>query len=160
MLFASSKQMDLQPLGSIFTNSTSCTIGIVTVELFLNLTWAVTATAIVVSWHRLRSCHKANGSVQLAAMTLCILILLPVISISDDLMAAAQLPAQTDSSLRCGDRPSISGPLPHHAAKLLYAPAANLDSLALTGLAVEISRLAFISPRVSIRLKSRPPPSL
>ncbi len=128
-------------------------------ELSLNLAWAVLATAMMAIWLRFRPCHKANGSMQLAALTVCILILLPVISISDDLMAA-QFPAETDSSLRWGQRASSNHPVPHHAPVLLRTPSDGLVPPPFARLAAEILHLAFVLPQVSIRLLNRPPPAL
>ncbi len=114
---------------------------------------------MVVIWLRFRSCHKANGSMQLAALIVCIAILLPVISISDDLMAV-QFTAETDTSLRWGHRPSINHAVPHHAPVLLHAPFAGLSSAPLAKPATEVSHLAFILTQASIRLLNRPPPAL
>ena len=71
-------------------------------ELFLNLAGALVAVAMVCLWLRWMP-RASNGSVNLAtqfiALALLILILFPVISVTDDLLAA-QNPAETDSIQR------------------------------------------------------------
>jgi hypothetical protein len=133
-------------------------IGIVTVEFSLNLAWAAMATAMFILWLRVRSSRQSNGGMQLAALTVCILILLPVISISDDLMTA-QVPAETDTSLRWGQRALLCHTVPHHIPVLLHAPPAGLFSAPTDKLAAETSHMAFVFPQLSIRLLNRPPPA-
>jgi hypothetical protein len=68
-------------------------------ELVLNLVWVLLAAAIVRLW----ICHAPNQSVrrrtQFAAMLLLLLVLFPVISVTDDLQAM-QNPAESESTLR------------------------------------------------------------
>jgi hypothetical protein len=68
-------------------------------ELVLNLVWALLATVIVRLW----ICHAPDQCVrkrtQFAALLLLLLILFPVISVTDDLQAM-QNPAEFESTLR------------------------------------------------------------
>jgi hypothetical protein len=69
------------------------------VELTLNLGWAVLATWMVISWLR-RTPHAAEDRRgQFVALALVIVILLPAISMTDDLIAARN-PAEVDVSIR------------------------------------------------------------
>ena len=72
-------------------------------ELLLNLTGVLVAIGLIVLWLRIAPAPE-NGpkrTTQLVALALLILILFPVISVTDDLIAA-QNPAETDSLQRRG----------------------------------------------------------
>jgi hypothetical protein len=69
------------------------------VEIFLNFAWAALASTLVVLWLRTGCRLDQNRCSQIIAIAVLIAILFPVISVSDDLMAA-QNPAETDNSLR------------------------------------------------------------
>jgi hypothetical protein len=127
------------------------------VETSLNLAWAILATAMFMFWLRYRPCYKASG-VQLAALAVCILTLLPVISISDDLMAA-QFPAESDSSQHWELRASHSHAV-YHAAAMPTASSASMSSMPVVKLTSQVSRLAFVLPQVSTLLADRAPPTL
>jgi len=68
-------------------------------ELVLNLVWALLAVAIVRLWLRHAPKDALNHRTQVAALLLLLLILFPVISVTDDL-AAMQNPAEVESCLR------------------------------------------------------------
>jgi hypothetical protein len=71
------------------------------VELLLNLAGALVAITLISLWLHISPPTKegAKRSTQLVALALLILILFPVISVTDDLIAA-QNPAETDSLQR------------------------------------------------------------
>jgi hypothetical protein len=69
------------------------------VEIFLNLAWAVLAVTLVALWLRTGSTTGQSRRSQIIAIAVLIAILFPVISVSDDLMAA-QNPAETDNCQR------------------------------------------------------------
>jgi hypothetical protein len=72
------------------------------VELALNLVGAFVALSLICLWLRLGSRNSdrtAHRATQLIALLLLIVILFPVISVTDDLMVA-QNPAETDSVQR------------------------------------------------------------
>jgi hypothetical protein len=72
------------------------------VELFLNLAGALVAVAMVCLWLRWMPRASNRGvdlRTQLIALGLLVLILFPVISVTDDLLAAEN-PAETDSFQR------------------------------------------------------------
>lgn len=68
-------------------------------ELILNLVGVLVALAIACVWLRWAPRGGSDRKIQLVALALLILILFPVISVTDDLQAA-QNPAETDSCLR------------------------------------------------------------
>ncbi len=68
-------------------------------ELVLNLAWALCSAGLFLFWVRRRACGRIGGGAQLLALAMVVLLLLPVISLSDDLVAA-QGPAETDTTLR------------------------------------------------------------
>lgn len=68
-------------------------------ELVLNLVWAALAFSLVGLWLRFAPPAGPERRRQFAAIALLILILFPVISVTDDLQVA-QNPAEADSCLR------------------------------------------------------------
>jgi hypothetical protein len=68
-------------------------------ELALNLAWVLLAGAMVCLWLRFGPARGGGRRTQLVALAVLILILFPVISVSDDLLAM-QNPAEVDSSQR------------------------------------------------------------
>ena len=68
-------------------------------ELVLNLGWILTASLMICVWLRFAPRTAANGRKQFVALAMLILILFPVISVTDDLQTA-QYPAVVDSSQR------------------------------------------------------------
>jgi len=68
-------------------------------ELVLNLGWILTASLMFCVWLGFAPRTAANGRMQLVALAILILILFPVISVTDDLQTA-QSPAVVDSSQR------------------------------------------------------------
>ena len=69
-------------------------------ELSLNLGWLLLSLAAIVLWHRAgRSPHAPSRGTQLVALALLLLVLFPVISVTDDFVAAHN-PAEADSCMR------------------------------------------------------------
>jgi hypothetical protein len=68
-------------------------------EITLNLAWVALAVWMVWAWVRFAPREGADRRVQLVALGLVILILLPAISMTDDLMAARN-PAEVDTAIR------------------------------------------------------------
>jgi hypothetical protein len=69
------------------------------VELLLNLAGVLVAAAMVCLWLRWAPRAGVDRRTQVVALALLILILFPVISVTDDLMAARN-PAETDTCVR------------------------------------------------------------
>jgi hypothetical protein len=68
-------------------------------ELFLNLAWAVLAIAFVSLWLETDTRTGAERRLSMTALVMFLVILFPVISVSDDLWSI-QNPAETDSCQR------------------------------------------------------------
>ena len=68
-------------------------------ELILNLAWAILAIAGLYAWVRLCPTSGASRRAQFVALAMLLLILFPVVSITDDIWAAHK-PAEADVCLR------------------------------------------------------------
>jgi hypothetical protein len=68
-------------------------------ELILNLAWVLMAASLVCVWLRFALRTQADRRLQFVALAVLLIILLPAISMTDDLQAA-QNPAETDICLR------------------------------------------------------------
>jgi len=69
------------------------------VEILLNLAWALCSLALLWMWMRRRPTNAAPVASQMLALAMVVILLLPVISLSDDLVAM-QGPAESDSCVR------------------------------------------------------------
>lgn len=69
------------------------------VEIVLNLAWALCSIGLIGYWWRTRSNNSVPLRMQLFALAMIVLLLLPVISLSDDL-ASMQGASETDRSVR------------------------------------------------------------
>jgi hypothetical protein len=132
-------------------------------ETVLNLVWALVVALMFVLWLRLAP-HNApkrgvdSPQVQFVALAVLIMLLFPVISVTDDLQAI-QNPAETDS---CQRRDHVCS-TPHsifHAVAVLPLPAFSGLSFAYFRLAAPSSLL---SPDVTnpalASVQNRPPPA-
>lgn len=126
-------------------------------ELVLNLAWALSAIGIVCLW--LRFGHHANSGrrTQIVALAVLILILFPVISVTDDLQAV-QNPAEVDTCLRrCHVATDPHCIFPAVAAPPLPA----IDALSI-GFLQLVAPGHFVSPVVDhpglASIQNRPPP--
>jgi hypothetical protein len=82
-------------------------------ELTLNLGWVLVALCMMCAWLRIAPRAARERRAQFVALAVVILILLPAISMTDDLMAA-QNPAEVDCTVRRDDgsfHPHSSVPL-------------------------------------------------
>jgi hypothetical protein len=127
-------------------------------EILLNLAWAVGSLALIWIWLRGTASNPAPRRTQILALAMVVILLLPVISLSDDLMAM-QGPAETDSSLRKAQHPADSHPVP--ASSPFGLPEVVVDALQLrlfTQSQPLDSRLTAPAGVQSRALDSRPPP--
>ena len=135
-------------------------------ELLSNLTWIIVALALWGLWlvRRRRACHAAPSpgiGAQLTALAVLTLILLPVISVSDDLQAA-QNPAEVERACVMSDQ--------HLVRPDALAPAPAAFTIVISCLLAASPRtIAFLHPpsvpsseRIAyVRvLASRPPPAV
>jgi hypothetical protein len=72
-------------------------------ELILNITWALLATLMFWLWIRHAPRECLSRQMQFIALAVVILILLPIISVTDDLQMA-QNPAEADTYYLCTRR--------------------------------------------------------
>ena len=86
-------------------------------ELSLNLVWVLLAGLLFGLWRRSASRSGAGRPMQLMALAMLVLILFPVISVTDDLQAA-QNPAETD----CCQRRMHGGSQPHGITPAVATP--------------------------------------
>jgi hypothetical protein len=139
-------------------------------ELLLNLVWAAFSILLVGIWFCIPgSAHRTGRRqtaaqrqsrtlAQMLALAIVVLLLLPAISMSDDLMAA-QGPAETDASLR---RP-VDSDLGHHSLPptsfALPEPVTeDVYTCGLTEEALLIEGVALPASFHSSALDCRPPP--
>jgi hypothetical protein len=129
-------------------------------EIILNLAWACCSIGLIVLWLRMRNSDPSTRRMQLMALAMVVLLLLPVISLSDDLLAM-QAPAETDSGAR---RVTVPSEYPSVAAQpLMSLPEEALAGVLSSGLAqVSLKREHHAPPQtVLIRsLDRRPPPQV
>lgn len=127
-------------------------------EIILNLAWALCALGLILLWTRVGVSDAGSRRTQILALGMVVMLLLPVISLSDDLMAM-QSPAETDTCLRRAlhtdeGHPSV---IPHSMAM----PAQFCTAPLIGGVsqeAVQTYRLAPPPTSLIRSLDSRPPP--
>jgi hypothetical protein len=128
-------------------------------ELTLNLGWAFVAIWMLCAWVRTAHRRTAERRIQLVGLALVILILLPAISMTDDLVAA-QNPAEIDC---CARRDHSHCASPHSllsAAASLPLPSFTGISLAFVSMAAPSSLLSPFVENPSIApIQNRPPPA-
>jgi hypothetical protein len=86
-------------------------------EIVLNLVWVLLAAVIVRLWLRHAPCDGVSRWTQVAAVAMLIVILFPVISVTDDLQTA-QNPAELDCCARRNHAVSSSHSIHPMAAAL------------------------------------------
>jgi len=127
-------------------------------ELCLNLAWVLLAALIFFLWLRLAPRSGASPRMQFVALALLILILFPVISVTDDLQAALN-PAETDTCLRRDHACST----PHS----IFPAVAGLPLAAIAERSIGIRRIAapshLAAPTLDhpalVSVQNRPPPA-
>jgi hypothetical protein len=127
-------------------------------EILLNFAWAACSLALIWLWMRGTASNPAPRRVQLLALVMVVVLLLPVISLSDDLMAM-QGPAETDTSLRKAQHPADSHPSPASASFGLPETVMGMLNTARFSQNLPLnSRLTVPAAVQSRALDSRPPP--
>lgn len=129
-------------------------------ELTLNFGWALVAVWMVCAWLRTAPRETANRRIQLVGLAVVILILLPAISMTDDL-AAAQNPAEIDCCVRRSHDHDVS--CPH----CIVPAAAGLPLPCFAGVTLEFAGRAalnqlpssFVANPALGPIENRPPPA-
>jgi hypothetical protein len=127
-------------------------------EFTLNLAWALLAAALGIAWLRLGRPRGSELRMQFVALAVLVLVLFPVISVSDDLQAL-QNPAEVDSCVR-RDHVTASA---HSTLPAVVA----LPQPLITGLSLGVQPFAAFRtapPRVAdhpglAAVENRPPPA-
>lgn len=127
-------------------------------EITLNLVWALLATLMFWLWMRHAPCECLSRRTQLVALVVVILVLLPVISMTDDLQAL-QNPAEVD----CCARRQHTVSCPH----CIFPAVATLPPPVFAELSFGFLRMAapghLPAPKVKIpalaSIQNRPPPA-
>lgn len=127
-------------------------------ELILNFAWVALAICMVWLWLRIAPPTGSDRRVQLIALGLALVILLPVISMTDDLIAAKN-PAEVDVCLR-RDHDWLT---PH----AVIPPTVALTVATFTGLLFHSTPVlaAFVATAPALRapalhsVDNRPPPA-
>lgn len=128
------------------------------VELLLNLGWVVLAAWMVVLWLRKMPHAGEDRRPQFVALALVILILLPAISMTDDLIAARN-PAEVDVSLR-RDHTSPQGHVIQPALTALVVSAfLDLAFEPAHPSAPRFQRIPILRTPVLASIENRPPPA-
>ncbi len=127
-------------------------------EIILNIAWALSSLGLIWIWTRSTESDSVPRRTQLLALAMVVLLLLPVISLSDDLMAM-QGPAESDTCLRRMLHSDDTHP-PAPATSFAL-PEQLVTSLTLSGYSQEV--LEEYSPTTPANtltraLDSRPPP--
>jgi hypothetical protein len=127
-------------------------------EVVLNIAWALCSLGLVWFWFRSSASSRVPRSTQVLALAMVVLLLLPVISLSDDLMAM-QGPAETDTSLRRASH--LDEGHPSVVATSFAVPEQIFDLVPLSGYArvtIRTERLGVPAPILTRSLDRRPPP--
>ncbi len=127
-------------------------------ELLLNLAWVLLATLMFCSWLRFAPPTGANPRLQFVALAVLLLILFPVISVTDDLQAA-QNPAEADCLVRRDHGCAAPHSMPRPIAVLTLPAVAgpNLGGLRLSilgSLDAPVLHHPALAP-----IQNRPPPA-
>jgi hypothetical protein len=134
------------------------------VELFLNFVWLSVSLALILNW--IRAVRRGDTKLTwgaVIALSLLLILLLPVISMTDDL-GAIERPSEVEHVVRRSEMPLL---------QLTQDTAALLDSILLTtllfiGFAILFARLSRFTLRFSPRVRMdgflrvagvRPPPT-
>ena len=128
-------------------------------EIILNIAWALFSTGLILFWIRDMRSHPERRGIQIVALAMVVLLLLPVISLSDDLMAM-QGPAEAASSLLRAMHSDESHPsvvpatlaMPEQIVASPLVSAWSQEALQPQGVTTNASFFA-------AALDSRPPPS-
>jgi len=129
-----------------------------TMEIVLNIAWAICSLGLIWFWFRSSASNRVPRKTQVLALAMVVLLLLPVISLSDDLMAM-QGPAETDTAMRRASHSDEGHPpvvptsfaLPEQVFALL--PLSGYSQVA-----VQNASLAPAPPVLTRSLDRRPPP--
>ncbi|MGA2051127.1 MAG: hypothetical protein ABSG96_25835 [Terracidiphilus sp.] len=126
-------------------------------ELALNLAWAFLAAVMVCLWLRRAPRSGIDRRLQFVALAVLLLILFPVVSVSDDLQAA-QNPAEADCLVRRDHACSTPHSMLPHVAAMPLPIFAGL-SFAVLHRSISGTPLVRVSDHPALApIQNRPPP--
>jgi hypothetical protein len=128
-------------------------------EITLNLAWMMCSLLLIGFWLRNTASNPVPRKMQFLALAMVVMMLLPVISLSDDLMAM-QGPSETDISVRRALHPGEGHPSLVPIA--LASPEQIFTALTWSGYSLVAAKKERLAPSVSALTRSldrRPPPS-
>lgn len=126
-------------------------------ELALNLAWLMLAVSMIVLWLHFAPQAGRDRRVQFVALALVIIVLLPAISMTDDLMAA-QNPAEVDTCLR-RDHDWLAGHAVMPVAIAMIVPLfAGLSLRAMPVMVAHALPLPVLHKPALLPIDNRPPP--
>jgi hypothetical protein len=136
------------------------------VELFFNLVWAALSLALLLAWLLLKDSWnddflRHRVAVQFVALALLIIILLPVVSLTDDLQAR-MIPAESEHLSRRSDFRALADFTLHGISVALVGITAVLPSprpITFSVLCLKADSVAPFEGYLRI-LGSRPPPAI
>ena len=127
-------------------------------ELILNLTWALTATAMSLLWLRF-GLRTGSRRIQAVSLVILLLVLFPVISVSDDLVSL-QNPAEVDSwGRRNHEMASMISLVPHVVAAFLFSAADQQPSAQHLSVLQDAPTCPCDHPALA-SIANRPPPAV
>ncbi len=129
-------------------------------ELILNLAWVACSLGLILFWLRNSASNPVPRKTQVLALAVVVLLLLPVISLSDDLMAMQGL-AETDSSARRAGHLDAGGtPVAPASAALPLGVSSEPQTKGDFPVRVAEARLSPPLPALTRSLDRRPPPQV
>lgn len=128
-------------------------------ELILNLVWMVLVALMFWLWLRHAPREGESRKMQFVALAIVLLILLPVISVTDDLMAA-QNPAETNSCQRRDHALSIARSTHFHATAAIPPVLAEISYSHQRYVLVNNSPFQRVINPALASIQNRPPPTV
>jgi hypothetical protein len=126
-------------------------------ELFLNLAWVLLAALMFGLWTRFASRNGADRRMQFVALAVLLIVLFPVISVTDDIQAF-QNPAETDCLQRRDHVCSAQHSVLSHGSALLLPALAELP-FGFLGMSAPWSFQAPVFDHPALApIQNRPPP--
>lgn len=127
-------------------------------EILLNLAWAALAVFIICLWARHGDRTGLHRRRQLVALAVLLAILFPVISVSDDLMAAQTATEQDSCQRRDYLAPSSAHPIVPLAA-IVYALHFEMSFGTPQSTAIRTPSLPSVKRPQLAGIENRPPPA-
>ena len=126
-------------------------------EIVLNCVWAFVALLAVIFWIRGERSVRADRHLPIIALGLLLVILFPVISVSDDLWSL-QNPAEADTCVRRNEISPCAHAILPLLASLPVAPLGETEAEARAYFAPQVSRPLPYAPPSFAKTANRPPP--